>query len=301
MVSVFVLTYNQEQFIAQTLTSLVKQQTTFPYTIVIGDDASTDKTTEICKKFKNRYPQKIVHIVNQTNQGLIKNFMTTAKSLHGKYVAVCDGDDYWIDDKKLQKQVGFLENNPEFVLVGTQVKRMDATGEMSSPKVTSLQEYSVKDMILDNRIVAPTALFRNFNALKNLPFWFEEIPYGDWPVYLLLLGVRPGKVAVLPDVTAVYRTQIGASARIRENLSDLFSIKSYILKNLLHEPIMQKHSKMLKKSLFQTKLNQMSALNRQKAFYRAFAIFSKAFFQKPSAELLRRYSYSLYKSIKSAS
>ena len=101
MVSVFMLVYNQENYITETLQSILNQKTTFPFNLVIGEDCSTDNTRNILKEFKTKFPDKIKLITSDHNVGLINNFIRTLDQWDGKYTAICDGDDYWVDMNKL--------------------------------------------------------------------------------------------------------------------------------------------------------------------------------------------------------
>ncbi len=115
MVSVIVLTYNHEKYIQQALDSILMQKVKFDYEILIGDDASTDKTVEILKKYKKKYPKIIKLFLNEVNMGPTHNAYNLLTNAKGKYLATCEGDDYWTDDNKLQIQVEFLEKNKELV------------------------------------------------------------------------------------------------------------------------------------------------------------------------------------------
>ncbi len=126
LLSVCLVTYNQEAFIEKVLEGAVMQKASFPYEIVIGEDCSTDSTRAICKTFAQQYPNKIVLLpfVSQ-NLGLKQNFLRTFQHCRGKYIAYLEGDDYWIDPYKLQKQVDILERNNDVVLVHTNCKLWD--------------------------------------------------------------------------------------------------------------------------------------------------------------------------------
>jgi glycosyltransferase involved in cell wall biosynthesis len=113
-VSICVITYNQENIIGQVLDYILQQQTNFKFEIVIGEDCSQDKTKSICKEFKKNHPESINLLLNEKNLGLIGNFSNVISQCSGKYIAVCAGDDFWINPLKLQKQVDFLNNNPNF-------------------------------------------------------------------------------------------------------------------------------------------------------------------------------------------
>lgn len=119
-IAICVVTYNQEKYIAEAINSILDQKTTFTFKIYIGEDNSSDKTLEICKALRNNNPSKIILIENKINLGLVKNTINVLERIKNdgvKYVAMLDGDDYWIDDEKLQKQCSFLEENKDYGLV----------------------------------------------------------------------------------------------------------------------------------------------------------------------------------------
>lgn len=115
-ISVLMVTYNQENFITKALDSVLEQRHAYPYEIVIGDDCSTDKTRDILLAYWNKHPDIIKLLFHGVNVGASKNYLTTLELCRGEYVAMLDGDDYWTDPEKLQKQITFLDNNPDFVI-----------------------------------------------------------------------------------------------------------------------------------------------------------------------------------------
>ena len=117
--SIVVICYNQENYIEETLNSLISQKTDFNFQIIISDDSSTDSTLEKCIKFKNRYPEKIKLLSNKTNMGMVKNAILAWSQCDTEFVAFCEGDDYWIDKDKLQKQVDFLRDNKSYGMIFT--------------------------------------------------------------------------------------------------------------------------------------------------------------------------------------
>lgn len=111
------ITYNHEDYINQAIESIMMQKTNFLFELIIGEDCSTDNTRKICQKYKERYPDRIRLILPESNVGMMKNLIKTIEACNGKYIAMCEGDDYWTDSLKLQKQVDFLEANTNASLV----------------------------------------------------------------------------------------------------------------------------------------------------------------------------------------
>lgn len=119
LLSILCITYNQDRFIEDAIRGFLIQKTTFPFEIILHDDASNDATVEIIKRYSDKYPKIIKPIfqtVNQFSQGNKDPFEIAYKHAQGKYIATCEGDDFWLDNSKLEKQVSFLENNPDFVI-----------------------------------------------------------------------------------------------------------------------------------------------------------------------------------------
>ena len=114
MVSICMITYNHANYIRQAIEGVMMQRTSFDIELIIGDDCSTDSTRDICLRFQKTYPGKIRLNEKINNIGPIKNFIKTLGACTGKYVAICEGDDYWVDPLKLQKQVDFLESNNDY-------------------------------------------------------------------------------------------------------------------------------------------------------------------------------------------
>lgn len=119
LVSVFIITYNQEKTVAQTIESILAQRGNFTMELIIGDDASKDNTPEICRVYQQKYPEKIKLLLQETNQGITKNYIDTLKLCRGKFIGVCAGDDYWCDNYKVQKQLDFFSKNPDYGVVST--------------------------------------------------------------------------------------------------------------------------------------------------------------------------------------
>ena len=121
LVSVKMITYNHAPYIAEAIEGVLQQKTDFPFELVIGEDCSTDGTQEIVFDYQKKYPDIIRVITSNKNVGAHKNGIRTEKACRGKYIAFCEGDDYWHHPRKLQKQVDFLERHPEYGLIHSDV------------------------------------------------------------------------------------------------------------------------------------------------------------------------------------
>lgn len=204
-VSVVMITYNHEEFIEQAVNSVLMQGTDFDYEIIIGEDCSTDRTREILIELQKRHPDKIKLVLNPQNLGMIPNFVNVLSMARGEYVALLEGDDYWIDKYKLAKQVQFLEDNPEYVLVGTNAVgfRQD-TGQVTGLLSNTLTpfDFDTRQLMLHNPCPTLTVVFRN-GLIKHFPPIYFTGSGGDRRLYILLS--QHGKCHRLVDATGVYR------------------------------------------------------------------------------------------------
>jgi len=301
-VSIFMLTYNQENYIAQAMDSILMQETNFNYQLVIGEDYSTDGTRKICEEYANKYPQKVKLLPSlNKNVGLINNYLRTIKACDGKYIAICDGDDYWIDKDKLQKQVDFLEKNPDFYIVATNLKRLYSNGKMQEFKNNNYKPYyNFEDLIFDNLIASVTVLFKNIQKNDKLPNWINKFPYGDWPTYLWTIK-NEGKIHFLDDITAVYRTDVGISSKIRKDHSKTAKINLEILECIDSDSNFSHKKEAIHKSLIAHKMSLMACYNREKQYLKAFKILLRSIIlNQGNDQLIKFYLYSIKQSIKTA-
>ena len=215
MVSVRIITYNQEQYIEQCIRSVLEQKTNFFFEIVIGDDGSSDQTSIICDQLKKEYPQIIRHNIRDRN--LLErekysppwryNWLKTLEECNGKYIALLDGDDYWTDPYKLQKQVDFLRNNPNYSMCFHDVQKIQGNNEKEVMKPQKLKKFfDTKDILINNgKEMATCSLLLNADLLKKIPQLFLEAPVFDFP--LKLFYSEFGYIGYLPESMAVYRYQ----------------------------------------------------------------------------------------------
>ena len=207
IVSVQCITYNHEPYIRQCLEGFVIQKTNFPFEAIVHDDASTDGTAAIIREYAEKYPEIIKPILETENQwskndGSLGRIMGEAS--HGKYIALCEGDDYWIDPYKLQKQVDYLESHPECGLVYTSAYVRE--GDDISGKVIGQDVNAKEAMMIANPIPTVTTMFRSELSKQ----YVIDIEPGkrNW-----LMGDKPlwhylrihSEVKYLPDITSVYR------------------------------------------------------------------------------------------------
>ena len=207
LVSICCITYNQEKYIAQCLDGFIMQKTTFPFEIVISNDCSTDNTYEIINKYKEKYSYLFKDVSPSKNLGSINNFYYTLSECTGKYIAFCEGDDYWIDENKLQMQVDFLENNPEYGMCYTKAKPYNQDEQKFHKKTIGSSFHDFKDLLVNgNRVPTLTTVYRK----DLLDKYQQEIQpsnkgwlMGDYPMWLYFS--HECKVKFFDIVTAVYR------------------------------------------------------------------------------------------------
>ena len=204
------ITYNHERFIAQALDSVLEQQTTFPYEIVIGDDCSTDATGEILRAYHGKYPDRIRLLVRDKNLGMMGNFMDTFHECRGEFIALLEGDDYWTSSDKLQQQVELLEKHPE---CSGSFHNVRVVHDGAPEKETLFHErplakrfFDLNDIVSAHFIPTCSTLFRA-GLYPGLPDWFREMPMGDWPLHIL--NAEHGSYAYLDTVMASYRVHGG--------------------------------------------------------------------------------------------
>ena len=129
MISILMPSYNHERFIAIAIESALKQKTKYSFELLINDDNSTDETAKIAETYSQRYPNIIRFFKQNKNQGLMKSYKFLLNNAKGEYIAILESDDYWIDEEKLEKQIGFLKNNPEFGLSVSDVKLVNENND----------------------------------------------------------------------------------------------------------------------------------------------------------------------------
>lgn len=220
-VSVYCLAYNHEKYIRRTLEAFVGQITDFTYEVIVHDDASIDGTRKIIREYEDKYPEIIKGIYQSENQyskgkNIVKDFIIS--QIQGEYVAICEGDDYWCDEYKLQKQVDFLEKNQDYCACVHNTVVIDMkTGErrLINP---SLEQYDldINHVLLEggndyhtSSILYRVEYARMIYSSMCPDFFYKAQNIGDYPLSIFL--VLQGKVKYLPDIMSVYRYGVPGS------------------------------------------------------------------------------------------
>ena len=213
-VSALIITYNQEKSIAQAIESALMQQVNFHYEILIGEDCSTDGTRSTVQDYAAKHPGRIRALLHPQNLGPAhspgkNNFVSTLKACRGEYVALLEGDDYWIFPHKLQKQVDFLESHPECAICFHNVMVFWEDGRQPPREMCPADQKEIstlEDLLRANFIPTCSVMFRN-GLVREFPGWYYKLRMGDWTPYILL--AQYGKIGHINEVMAAYRVHRG--------------------------------------------------------------------------------------------
>lgn len=219
LVSICCITYNHENYIRDAIDGFLMQKTDFPFEIIIHDDASTDTTADIIREYEKKYPDVIKPIYQTENQHSKGKRATlfTFKAARGKYIALCEGDDYWIDPLKLQKQITEMEKRPEcYISFHPAIwRRVNGSRDgrplgLHSDKTTT---FSTEEVILGGGEFMHTgSIVLNRSTIPRITSFFDiakDAPVGDY--YVQILGAEHGGALYLSDVMSVYRSGIPGS------------------------------------------------------------------------------------------
>lgn len=230
MVTVVCITYNHEKYIAQALDSFLAQKTNFKFKVFVGEDCGSDGTADIVRQYAQRYPDIIVPFLREENMGAQRNLIDLCQRATSPYIAFCEGDDYWIDDHKLQKQVEFMEEHSasRVCFMQTQVEapenwhlrswyRPMAGGKIvipdSIPDYKEARSFSPAYFI-DINVAHTSTYFFRWNYDLPIPDWYYGGVIGDAPILLLQLG--SAKLDFIKGISSIYRINEG-SAFYNEN------------------------------------------------------------------------------------
>jgi glycosyltransferase involved in cell wall biosynthesis len=237
LVTIICTTYNHENYIRACLDGFIIQQTSFSFEIIVHDDASTDATAQIVKEYESKYPHLFNNIYQTENlyskkDGSVENVIFSAP--RGKYIAICEGDDYWTDPSKLQKQIDFLEKNDEFGLVHHEADYFfQKNGELvknhhQKNKINPSNDFVFEELLINNNIYTPTVMFKK-SLLKN----FMDIDVnvrskflmGDYVMWLEFS--KHCKFKYLPESMATYRVLENSASKSTSYEKDMLFLNSY--------------------------------------------------------------------------
>lgn len=217
VVSVKMITYNQAPYIAEAIEGVLRQKTIFPFELVIGEDCSTDGTREIVFDYKKKYPQIIVVVTSDKNVGSSGNSYRTLKACRGKYVAICEGDDYWHFPYKIQKQVDYMGSHPECGLLLTDADKYYQKNNKILSRSNFKNGFQKRTNLTIEQLIriegemtkfTCTAMVRRHlcdKVTEEDPYLYQsgEFLMGDTQLWAELSLI--GKVTYIPDSTATYR------------------------------------------------------------------------------------------------
>jgi glycosyltransferase involved in cell wall biosynthesis len=231
LVSVCMITYNHELYISQAIDGVLMQQSNFPFELVVGDDCSTDSTLRICEEYAQNHQEVIRLLTTKTNLGIVPNFIRTLQACTGKYIAICEGDDFWTDPDKLQKQITFLEKNPDYAMLCTDyntlntVEGLEVKGFLESKyRLNKETDINFEDYVFNRYYIRTlTVAFRT----EIFKLYFTQVDsaisinprVGDLPLWLFILSGY--KVKYWPMSTAMYRISPGTASRLTNTGSRL--------------------------------------------------------------------------------
>lgn len=219
LVTIWCTVYNHKEYIEDAIQGFLNQKTDFTYEILIHDDCSTDGTTEILRDYERRYPEQIRVLYEEENliqkgrrqskkeriQLLKDVYHGYEKEIRGKYMAICEGDDFWVDSLKLQVQVSYMEENPDCLLTGTNGLQLDCRNNKMIPMsgFDEEKDVSIEEILLHKKMNFPTA-----SMVLRKELYFRQSPYfecrvGDW--MFQIKAALDGKVHYFDRITAVYR------------------------------------------------------------------------------------------------
>ncbi len=264
-VSTCIISYNQEKYIAEAIESALMQQVNFENEIIVCDDCSTDNTARIISLYTEKHPKRIKAFLNEKNMGMLKNWQRALKLCNGKYIALLEGDDFWSDKHKLQKQYHILEGNQSlaFTFTNAHIKYETQIKGFPNYVMQTITEYSTVDLFNYNFIPTCSVLMRNNISDKFFhPAYFKS-PLADWIIHIL--NSQLGGIHFLNEFACTYRVHdagiwsgIKEEKRLSNKLKAIECITEIISAHELQSP--------LKKSL-KLALQELCAFYKQQKNY----------------------------------
>lgn len=286
LISVVTITYSHDKYIVDTIEGILKQNYNGPIEFIIANDNSPDNTDIIIREYLENtvIPQniEIKYTCHKENKGVISNFNWALMQSQGKYIAICEGDDYWIDSNKLKIQVDFLEKNQEYSMCfhNAIINYVDKKNKNHLyNKINESRNVSLEE-IINNWSVPTASIVMRKKVIDNLPDWRNNIYSGDYTLILLCLNI--GKLYFINEVMSVYNVSLkgsSVSSQIKGNSTFVFNEHIKLLKyfneytNEVYISIIKKRIKSLNNEIAYYEL-------KEKGVVKAMMKFPKMFFEK---------------------
>lgn len=238
-VSVIMLVYNSAPYLAAAISGVLRQKAPFDVQLVLSDDCSTDaRTTQMCREYAERFPDKITLITRETNRGIPRNFLEAHAACKGEYIALCDADDYWCYDGKLREMATFMDTHPDYALCFHRVINYyeDEGTKSLSNGAQKNDSYSLADLCAGNFITNCSVLYRR-SACPQPPQWISEVLLCDYAMHLL--HAINGKIRYFKRPMAVYRKRSNAlwtGVKAAQRLHDALTVREKALALLKDHP-----------------------------------------------------------------
>jgi len=274
LVSIDCLTYNQENFIRQALDGFLMQKTDFSFEVLVHDDASSDNTANIIREYEKKYPD-IIKPIYQTENQFSKGYHMSATfnfpRVKGKYVALCEGDDYWTDPLKLQKQVDFLETHPDFSMCFHPVKVVYEDGSKPDEFFPSAKfrfnktVLSLDDLVKQNFIQTNSVMYRwMFEPGETLEVFPLDILPGDW--YMHLLCAQYGPIGYIDEVMSVYRRHSAGVWSIADNIHRKYGFQELNFYKYIDKHFNYRYTEIFTRNASDTAGSMIKTLNKYKEY-----------------------------------
>jgi glycosyltransferase involved in cell wall biosynthesis len=245
LVSVAILTYNHERYITQAIESVLMQRTNAPFEVVIGEDASSDRTGAIVEEFARQHPGTLRVLAHEQNVGMHRNFASVLAACRGAYVALLEGDDYWTSPDKLQRQIDFLDSHPSYSMCFHDAAVAYENGRDGAATYARLGRgkppatCTIEHLLIGNFVPTCSVMFRR-GLVPQLPDWVSRLNALDWPLHVL--HAQHGPVGFIDEVLAVYRVHGGGvwSGQNRDaQLRDIIRFYDAVERRLASEAALQ--------------------------------------------------------------
>lgn len=235
LVSVMMIAYNQENFIDEAIRGVILQEVPFGVELVIGDDCSTDSTAERCRRWQEKYPDVIRLLPRNENLGVQRNYIDVYSHCRGRYIAVCEGDDYWCDRTKLKRQVEYMEAHVGCTVCFHRVVNYYIdTRTMSLSNGGQREDTTVVDLARSNYITNLSVMYRR-GVFGELPVWVEQVAAPDYVFHML--HASKGYIHYISRPMAVYRqsakgvwSMVGEKRRLRMSMDVRERLMAYFAK-----------------------------------------------------------------------